>query len=93
LEPSRAVFVGRRTLAVAEIEKRLTRLRRVAEESDDTGIAERIRQLNGELASAKNALSNAQSEVTAKPKLDKEAAKREIWWDERRGTIKEYYRT
>jgi hypothetical protein len=73
--------VERRQFTVTDLEKRCKRLLDDLETSDDPEVRQRLNTRRGELASANSALDTATDKMKAKPRLDKTAAKLEIWQD------------
>jgi hypothetical protein len=63
---------------VADIEKRRNRVKKAIEETDDPELYGRLKELNLELANAKNELAMAQDAVSEVPTVDVKAMKRQI---------------
>ncbi len=64
--------VDRRQMIISDIEKRLNRLRKRAEETDDEGITARINELLTERQQANNAVFTARSKLDEQPNFDPE---------------------
>ncbi|HYW46365.1 MAG TPA: recombinase family protein [Bryobacteraceae bacterium] len=66
---------------VADLEKRIARVRRQCEESDDPGLGRRLKGLNGELASANEKALSAAGELRTIPDAEVQRFRRQLQHD------------